>query len=181
MKVVVTSIGERTTDLTCSLLRDWGFDVVLFDEQESWREKFIWMIKRMDEDFIRIDADVIPLPMIKDLAKYKGRAWLVETQQLDLYSLTMKFGTPALYRREAIEMMRPSLATLPEDRPETFAWRLPQFRDVTESRRLLTGLHGFFQYRQDTERGILNRKERGQEVHDPEIIRRFMDLWTTRI
>lgn len=59
MKAYVTSIGEPTTDLCVWSLERNGFETVLIQDQTTLAEKLKRIYSEADEDFVRIDADVI--------------------------------------------------------------------------------------------------------------------------
>lgn len=175
MKAVITSIGEPTTQLCADLMRKFGFDVEVMDEDIPWPQKFRKFIETYDEDCVRIDADCLPLPPVARLLDWPSRAWIVQTEQVDLYSWNLKPGGPLLYRQCALEYIREHIDEIDWRRPEANAWRLASVNGRTETVRVLASLHGFFQRPEDNGRALQNRKDRGQ-IYEMDIVREITKL-----
>ena len=175
MLAVITSIGEPTTELCASLMRKFGFDVEIMDEKISWPHKFRKFIETHDQDCVRIDADCLPLPPVARLLEWPSRAWIVQTEQVDAYSWGLKPGGPLLYRKCSLEFIREHIEDIDWRRPEATAWRLADVNGRTETVRLLTALHGFFQRPEDNERALKNRQDRGQ-IYEREIVNEITSL-----
>jgi hypothetical protein len=176
MKAVITSIGEPTTDLCAKLMHKFGFDVEIMDEDIPWPQKFRKFIETHNEDCVRLDADCLPLPPVVRLLDWPTRAWIVQTEQVDLYSWNLKPGGPLLYRKCALDFIRQNIEEIDWRRPEATAWRLAEVNGRTETVRVLSCLHGFFQMPEDNKRSLAHRIDRRQ-LYESEIVEEITNLW----
>lgn len=148
MIAVVTSIGERTTELCVWSLKRNGFDVILLQHAETtlWA-KLETIYEFLNEDFVRIDADVIPNKYFtEDNLKAPQGAWWVQYQTFDWYRQTIGHGGIQYIKKKALPMLQKHVSEFEHaQRPETELFRLPEFM---EPRRCVTvaevmGLHGY--------------------------------------
>jgi len=177
MKAFVTSVGEKTTDICCELLKKFGFNVVLLDEKEKWIDKYRRFIYLADDDCVRIDADVIPNESIKNINKYDD-CFIVQSQYYDIYRNKVVPGHPLFYSKKGIDIIKVNLDKLDHGRPETSAWRLPEIIDKTYTvTRTVMGIHGIYQDEKTVERAKQNKIDRKQiNEFDFDLIDRLMKL-----
>lgn len=162
MKCFVTSIGEKTTDLCCSQLQKFGFEVVLLDKVEPWITKYESFLLQADEDCLRIDADVLVNKHIVECVDDPFDFFMIQYKTYDLYRNDVGITSPVRYSKEGLELIRAQISKLSEGRPEATAWRLPKVVDNTFTRDLIVGMHGFFQDDLAVNRAIENKLSRKQ-------------------
>lgn len=163
MKAFVFSIGEKTTELCCELMKEYGYDVILFQDNTSLWEKlkrfYTEALESDDKTFIRIDADIIPNRNVNELvAKHHKEvlAWSCAVGW-DWYKQDRGAISIHVMDRKIIEECLKNIdKAKDESRPETFLWRLPtvnQYTRIDESKSF--GLHGY---------GQLDHRERIKEL-----------------
>lgn len=179
MLAIVTSINEPTTDLCVWSLRRNGFEVRVDNDRNSslWR-KLKWIYHHTDEDFLRVDADVIVnrnvTPQYLEEKKYiydvssSGpsaiNAWWLQFRVYDWHKQDIVSGGVQFIRKEALAALRAHVGEFENGyRPETYLYRLEEFTKPT--RRCVTvnvvaGLHGFAQ--NDIDRVKATKEQRGQ-------------------
>lgn len=147
MRCFVFSIGEKTTDLCCELMREYGYEVILFqDGTPLWQKLkrfYTEALATEDDEFMRIDADVIPNKKIQDMFNLSGWtcAWGLDWYKQDLGSISIH-----KMRREIIEKCLAHVdESEPKIRPETYLWRLPEINDYTDNAIGFYGIHGYGQ------------------------------------
>lgn len=182
MIAYVTSIGEPTTDLCIWSLERNGFDTVLIEDKDtSLAEKLKFIYETVDEDFLRVDADIIVnrnmtpdnLNILKD-----SEIWWWQFTTFDWFKQDTNHAM-AFIRKEALPALRSNISRFMDDiRPET---EMSRIREFYEPRRFMTydkdlmGLHGY---------GIRNMKpvmqlkaHRGQSyLYDFELAQRLYEL-----
>lgn len=147
MRCYVFSIGEKTTDLCCELMKEYGFDVVLYKDQTSLWEKLIRFyseaIASKDEYALRIDADIIPN---RNVLKLDGIGWQCASG-FDWYSQDRKAISIHVMHRDVIAMCLENIyAAKDEVRPETYLWRMPEINPFTSIQSDFNcGIHGYAQ------------------------------------
>lgn len=165
MKAIVTSIGEPTTDLCVWSLQRNGFEVALYEDDSSLAEKLAQIYTALDEDFIRVDGDVIPnRALIPGLASALGpEAWWLQFMTFDWYKQDVTYGGVQLVRKEALPALRKHVAeAMHLERPESYMFRLAEFHNPRRclSNMMIMGLHG---YKNDVERVKAVKTRRFQE------------------
>lgn len=164
LKAYITSIGEPTTELCKWSLVRQGVDVVLLqDSDTTLAEKLEFIYNDADDDFLRIDADVIPNRNILKIADYEREAWWVQGQCFGWYAQDLVYGGVQLIRRQALPALKANIGKhLNDERPETAMSRLPEFYDPRRfvSVDIVCGLHGWNQT--DIERVKEIKERRGQ-------------------
>lgn len=163
MKAFVTSIGEPTTDLCVWSLTRLGYDVTLVQSHSSLAEKLQWIYNAVDEDFLRVDADVVVNKNVLNIADYEPEAWWIQAKCFGWYAQDLVYGGVQFIRREALPALRKNIGKhLDDERPETSMSRLPEFYDPRRfiSVDLVCGLHGWAQ--NDLERIKETKARRGQ-------------------
>lgn len=179
MKAVVTSYGEKTTGICIKQLEKFGFDVIVFDQPMSWPDKYNLFINTINEDCLRVDADIIVNENVKKVGKDLPERFWCETYCLyDLYRNGLYIGSPIFYTKRGIEAIRENLDKIQRLRPEASAWRLkktnPHKRVNTE---LIVGMHGFFQDKNTRIRAKENKIKRGQDpIFDFDLVERLHSL-----
>lgn len=149
MRAYVTSIGEATTSLSVWSLERLGFEVILIeDAQTTLWDKLLQIFKGADDDFLRVDADVIVNRNILDMVKYEND--LVWTQALtyDWHKQDITHGGIQFIRKEAIQSVRNHIYEAKwRDRPESYLYRLREFHQprVCGTFEKVCGLNGYGQ------------------------------------
>lgn len=163
MKAFVTSIGEPTTDLCVWSLERQGFDVSVIQDKTSLAHKLKVIYNQADEDFIRVDADVICNRNVTKLEAPYG-VWWLQGLTFDWWKMDITPGGVQLITKRALPYLREAITVIKDqDRPETEMYRLPEFHNP---RRCLTsdlvcGLNGWGQ--NDIQRVKKVKAGRGQE------------------
>lgn len=178
MKIFLTTIGERTTDLCYQFLIRYGFEVIILSQKESWINKYRHFIQeaynRGDEKIMRIDADFIPNHNIKKFIELELKTTICQGEYYDLYSNRIQKGHPLMYSREAIKIIKNNFDKLDPDRPETSAWRLEGVVEKTFNFNEIIGLHGFFQNKEDVERALKHKEMRGRDFDEFNMIQSLL-------
>lgn len=177
MKAYVSSIGESTTEICKWSLERNGFEVVLLRDKSSLAQKLKRTYELAEDDFLRVDADVIPNrhltpQFVSSLKDY----WWYQFQVFDIYKLDVGNGGIQFIRKECLPALRTHINKfMGFDRPETQAYRLPEFnnprRCVTYNK--IMGLHGFAQ--EDIER-VKKQKAIRNQSYDWELYERVEAL-----
>lgn len=180
MKAYVFSIGEKTTDLCCELMKDYGFEVILLKDKNTtlWDKlKYFYeqALKTNDEYFVRIDADIIPNSNIKTLTNEKISPWVCSTGydwykqdrgaiSIHLMHRFMIYG--CLYYINEAEQ---------EVRPETYLWRKPLINQFTYIENSYScGIHGYGQA--DQRERIKKLKKSRDQKYDWSLIEKIEQL-----
>lgn len=178
MKAYVFSIGERTTDLCCDLLKEYGFDVVLFQDHTPLWEKLKRFYKEAlesgDEWAMRVDADIIPNRNVIRLAN-RSKGWTCASGY-DWYKQDRGAISIHVMERAVIEQCNKFVDdSANEIRPETYLWRLPEINDYTEVQEDFScGIHGYGQ--QDHRDRIKNLKYLRNQKYDWDLLDRIESL-----
>lgn len=171
MKAYVTSIGEPTTELCCWALERNGFSPWVIAGESSLNDKLkdIYLLAdQEDQDFIRIDADVIvnknfTPKLMATLAQNQYDIWWWQFKVFDLLKLDSAHSIGYI-RKEAIKDLVDNLAIMEyTNRPETEMSRIKQFYsprrfDTYEDK--LMGVHGL---KADLDRVKLSKRLRNQQ------------------
>lgn len=172
MKAFVTSVGERTTAACCRQLSRYGFDVTLLDEDEPWAVKYQRFLHAASgQDCVRVDADVVPNASIgssfRDFMVEQDDKLMAQGTVFDFYTNAAKVGQPVFYRASAFPLILGKLHEIDRERPESWAWRLPEVNPHTFTYVMAPmGMHGFFQDEEAVTRTRRNRKERRHEFDE---------------
>lgn len=174
MKCFVFSIGEKTTDLCCELLKEYGFDVVLYkDDTTLWEKLKRFYTEALESDdyvYMRVDADVIPNRNVTNLNSGKG--WNC-AQGYDWYSQDRKAMSVHVMERPIIEKCLKHIEEARNEiRPETYLWRLPEINPYTSIETSFScGLHGYGQ-KEHRER-IKDLKYNRNQLYDWDLVERI--------
>ncbi len=165
MKTFVTSIGEKTTALCVEQLILMGFHVTILDKVEPWLDKyrrFIEEASELNEDVLRVDADVILnrkiIEAVKDL-----KVLMAQFRVFDLYKNDINIGQPVWYSAESLQIIKKHFDELGDkSRPEASAWRLEQINKLTYTSNEVVGMSSFFQSDEHIKRHEKHKIERKQ-------------------
>lgn len=160
----MTSIGEPTTRLCCEQLLKYGLELVLLKDSSSLWYKLSEIYRMADDDFLRVDADVIPNRNIKDFwYTFSRGVWWVQGSVYEWWRQDVSQGGVQFIRKEAIPHLREAVGRFSDaDRPETQLSRIPAFYEPRrfETSPVVSGLHGYGQ--DDLERVKAIKKRRKQ-------------------
>jgi hypothetical protein len=180
MKAVVTSIGEVTRDLCMWSLERNGFEVVLIEDSSTLADKLMRIYDSLNEDFIRIDADVVVNRNITPdfLIGLTYHAWWIQLQTFSWFTMDKIWGGIQYIKQPALEALRENIGSHMTDiRPETSMTRLPEFYNPRrfESHPVIGGIHGFAA--QDIDRiKDLKRARNQYDTYDWELAQRMLEI-----
>ena len=183
MKAIVTSIGETTTDLCIWSLERNGFTTQLvYNEGSSLGDKLEYIYTKVDEDFLRVDADVVAnhncTPQnIKKIADNSPSVYWIQFGCYDWYKQDVIDGGVQYIKKIALTDLRNNIKRHKDDeRPETAMYRLDSFmtprRCITYNK--IMGLHGFRQ--KDIDRIKATKTRRNQTDYDFELAEKLEGL-----
>lgn len=150
IKAFVFSIGEKTTDLCCELMQEYGYEVILYQDDKSLWQKlkrfYTEALDSKDNAFIRIDADIIPNPSVKSLGvdypELWECAWGFDWYKQDLGAISIHY-MPRTIIETCLENVEEALD---HNRPESYLWRIPNInKNVYIDETILRGVHGYGQ------------------------------------
>lgn len=165
MKAWVTSIGEPTTDLCIWSLSRLGFEVELILDKRALWTKLKTIFENTNEDFVRVDADVVVNKNILSLIQQEQLLWY-QPQVFDWYKQDVSYGGIQFIRQPAIELIRPYVKkTELKNRPETYLSRIKELHDPRTFGNFETicGLNG---YRQDDYERVKDVKRSRDQFDD---------------
>jgi hypothetical protein len=183
MKAYVTSIGEPTTELCLYALQRNGFETFLVqDRNTSLWEKLKFIYETADNDFVRVDADIIvnkrfTPEAVSWLTLRDADIWWWQFLTFDMLKLDTTHSM-AFVKKEAFPALRSKIEmVMNSNRPETEMSRIKEFY---EPRRFDTypdeimGLHGF---KADLERASKLKNVRNQQdLYDFDMAERMAKL-----
>ncbi len=154
MIAYVTTVGEPTTDLCVWSLKRNGFEVHTVSGNTTLAEKLKLIYEAAlytDQDFLRIDADVI---VNKDCNKETilkaqeshPNAWWIQFQCWGWYSQKLIYGGIQYYKKDSLPILMKYVdSAQPFNRPETYLSRVREFYEPRrfESHDLALGIHGY--------------------------------------
>lgn len=183
MRAFVTSVGEPTTELCVWALERNGFDVVLLESKSSLADKLSDIYKMANEDFLRVDGDVIVNrdcnfeTIVKAQAKLPD-AWWIQFMCWGWFSQKLIYGGVQFITWEALNDLRANASeAASHNRPETYLSRIKAFYNPRrfESYDLALGIHGYGI--KDLKPIIRQKAERGQsDKYDFELAQRMNEL-----
>lgn len=152
MRAYVFSIGEKTTELCVELMKEYGFEVILYQDGTTLWDKlkrfYTEALKTDDDLFVRVDADIIPNRNVQEIPKYKQDYPFWECSVgFDWYKQDRGSVSIHYMNRAAIERCLVHIDEAENKiRPETYLWRTPDINmytglDWTINR----GIHGYGQ------------------------------------
>lgn len=176
MKAFVFSIGEKTTDLCCDLMKEYGFEVILYQDSTSLWEKlkrfYIQALEMDDEWFFRVDADIIPYKVVEYLGNYQNKKWVCASG-FDWYK--QKAGAISIHKMHR-DIIKECLNIIEEarlkNRPESHLWRSLKVNIHTGiDYDYLYGLHGYAQT--DQRERIKSLKQSRNQEYDWDLLDRI--------
>lgn len=179
MKIWVFSIGEPTTELCCELLRKYGFEVILLQDNTSLWDKlkrfYTEALASKDGRVMRIDADIIPYEAVKDMNFTELASWTCASG-LDWYKQGEGAISIHLMSRKAIELCLANIDSAKDkNRPESHLWRLQDINKLTGiNKQHIYGIHGYGQ-QEHRERIKELKLSRGQ-VYNWELVEQMEKL-----
>jgi hypothetical protein len=182
MKAYVTSIGEPTTDLCVWSLERNGFEVELVQGSDSLCYKMNYIFEKADNDFARIDADIIvnrrfTPEMLSFLTLKDSDIWWWQFICFDMLKLDTTHSM-SFIKREALPALRSNVKSFEHsNRPETELSRIKEFynprRFDTYSDELM-GIHGL---KADLKRAMRLKHVRNQmDLYDFDMAERIAKL-----
>lgn len=177
MIAYVTSIGESTTDLCVWSLERQGFEIRLIKDPTSLWDKLDRIFKEVEDDFIRVDADVIVNKQVKALSQQKG-LWWYQGYTYDWFQQNRTHGGVQFIRKQAFPAVRKHINEAQRlHRPESYLYRLEEFHNPRRcgTFKRICGLNGYKQT--DVNRVKNTKAERGQsDNYDFELAERIETL-----
>lgn len=154
MKCYVFSIGEKTTQLCCELMSEYGYEVVLYQDGSTLWDKlkrfYTEALQTEDKTFIRIDADVIPNKNVHKLEMHHLTETVLQwtcASGFDWYKQDRgPISIHFMDRRIIQECLEHIEEAKHKIRPETYLWRLPKVNQYTSIfDKFNCGIHGYGQ------------------------------------
>lgn len=180
MIAYITTIGEPTTNLCKWSLERNGFEVVVCEGSSTLAAKLRFIYSDAKDDFIRVDADVIPNRNLNPtmIEEYDDpEIWWYQFMTFDWFQQTTGYGGVQYIKKEALPYLKENISKfLDEDRPETAVSRLPELHNPRrfKSEDIIMGLHN---YKNDIKRVATVKANRGQSNnYDFELARRIEEL-----
>lgn len=180
MKVYVTSIGEPTTELCIWSLERHGHKVTLLQSDSSLADKLEEIYQTVNDDFLRVDADVIVNKNINRIRAWEfSTVWWWCLQTFDWYKQDVTSGGIQYISRKALPFLRNNISFhKAAERPESEMYRLKEFhgpRRCYVYDKAIMGLHGWCQDDLDRVRRV--KAKRGQlDNYDFELVERMNNL-----
>lgn len=147
MIAVVTSIGETTTDLCIWSLERQGFEVALYKSNTSLWQKLKDIYSTLQDDFIRVDADVIVNNKLQELIMAEEMLWF-QALTFDWYKMDLAHGGIQYIRKPCIKIINKHIDEAQRlERPETYLSRLDEFYNPRSFGTFdkICGIHGYKQ------------------------------------
>lgn len=164
MKCFVTSIGEPTTDLCIWSIARQGFEPVLVKDNSSFNAKLQYIYNEADNDFLRVDADIIVNKnvnrLIKECPEY---VWWWQSMSWDWWQQDVGYGGVQYIKKQCLPFLRKHISEVQHlDRPESLMYRLEEFHNPRRCHGsdIICGIHGYGQ--NDMERVKNLKEKRGQ-------------------
>lgn len=175
MIAFVTTIGEKTTDLCIWSLKRNGFEVHTVSGGDTLASKLKRIYEEaihIDQDFIRVDADVVvnrncTPENILEIAKqdeFKD-AWWIQFNVYEWYRQTLGYGGVQFIKQQAIPILLKRVDEMKyAERPET---ELTRIAEMYNPRRFLssTEVMGIHNYKNDMKRVATVKANRGQSAN----------------
>jgi hypothetical protein len=180
MKAYITSTGEPTTDLCVFSVERNGFEAVLIqDANTTLAQKLKQIYEQADDDFIRVDADVILNKALtsKTIEYHKNNDWWTQFKVWDWFQQQVANGGVQFIRKAALKALRANVDKFAEsERPESQLFRLDEFHNPRRcgTSKWIVGIHG---YKNDLEHVKIVKTRRKQlDNYDFELAERLNAL-----
>jgi hypothetical protein len=179
VKAVITSIGELTTEVCKWSLERNGFETILIQDKNTLlAEKLEQIYKEIDEDFVRVDADVVPNNVLTPelMSNFSNGFWWYQFLTFDWFKQETTHGGIQLVKKEAIPILRANISRFKNaERPESQMYRLEEFHKPRRCK-TINAIMGLHNYKNDIERVKEVKKRRGQSNYDWELAERLNSL-----
>lgn len=171
MKAYIFSIGEPTTELCKWSLDRLGFEtVVVSNNDTSLWSKLKYIYNHVNDDFLRIDADIICNKNVLKLEP-QDNCWWHQCYGWDWYAQDLNPIGINWIKKECLPALRSNIEQFENaERPESQMFRLGEFHNPRrcEVHNIIGGLHGYGQ--SDLDRIIETKKRRNQD-YDWELVK----------
>jgi len=171
MKAYITSIGEPTTDLCVWSIERQGFEPVLVKDKSSFNAKLEFIYNDADDDFIRLDADVIMNHNVQRfIASCPDEIWWLQAMSFDWWQMDASWGGVQYIKKECLPALRANIGKVQHlDRPESMMYRLPEFHEPRrcEGAEIICGLHG---YAQDDVKRVMDLKAKRKQLDNYDFV-----------
>lgn len=180
--VYITSIGEPTTELCVWSLERLGFETKLIKGNDSFNAKLEQIYNEADDDFLRVDADVIVNSNVwRFIDSCPKDVWWYQSMCFDWWKMDIGYAGVQYIKKECLPAIRKAISTIQHiDRPESYCYRLPEFHNPRRciGSDIVCGLHGFAQ--NDIQR-VKDLKNKRRQEYDFELAERIAnDFQITR-
>lgn len=150
MKAIITSVGEPTTELCKWSLERNGFEVMLYQSDTSLWQKLRDIYNNMDEDFLRIDADVVVNrnlnPELLNKLSQDSTVWWWQFITFDWYKIDIAHQL-SFVRKPALPHLVANIDRFKsKSRPETEASRIKELHNPRRFQtydKQIMGVHGY--------------------------------------
>lgn len=179
MIAYLTSIGEATTELSEWALKRNGFKVRMLNDNSTLANKLKRIYYEVDEDFVRVDADVVVNSNLVPNKLYLAdpRIWWVQYYTFDWFKQDIGHGGIQFIKKQALKALRANIDNFMDaERPESQMYRLDEFNNPRRcvSDKTVMGIHGYGQT--DIQRVKDTKKRRHQTHFDWELAERLSNL-----
>lgn len=153
------------------------FDVELIKGPDSLAHKLEYIYNEAKEDFLRVDADVIPNGNVLELDNYNKSYWWVQARVFDLYKNDLMNGGIQFIKEPAIKYLKKYISKhMNDERPETGVWRESDINNHTITNiEVICGVHGFGQ--KDLDRVRATKGRRNQTDYDFKLSERLKEFY----
>lgn len=179
MRAFITSIGEPTTELCRWSLERQGFDVTVIQNESSFNAKLKEIYNLAEDDFVRVDADVIANRNVQKLVSdCPEDVWWWQSMSFDWWQMDICYAGVQFIKKECIPILRANIErAMHIDRPESFMYRLEEFHNPRRchASTLVCGIHGF---KQDNMERVKEVKIARNQIdkYDFELAERILEL-----
>lgn len=172
-------MGENTAELCAWSLERQGFEVVLIEGKGSFNAKLETIYNMAEDDFLRVDADVIVNKNVhKLIAECPKEVWWWQSMSFDWWQMDIGYAGVQYIKKQCLPILRDNIRKVQHlDRPESQMYRLPEFHNPRrcEGSGIVCGLHGYGQ--DDVDRVYQLKAYRGQlDNYDFELAARVSEL-----
>lgn len=177
IKIWVFSIGEPTTELCCELLKEYGFEVILLQDNTTLQQKlktfYTQALESKEPVVMRIDADIIPKKDITKIRTTTYKDWVCASGY-DWYKQDIGAISIHVMSKEIIRKCLDNIDDANVNRPESYVWRLAGINSHTRIDNGVYGIHGYAQ-KPHRERIKALKQLRGQS-YDWQLVERIEAL-----
>lgn len=175
----ITSIGEPTTDLCRWVLQRNGFKTTLIERDTPLADKLEEIYHIADDDFVRIDADVVPNKNLSPefIGRLTNGFWWYQFLTFDWFKQDTTHGGVQLIKKEAIPVLKAHISRFKDaERPESQMYRLEEFHEPRRCKTIqgIMGIHGYGQ--KDIKRIKKTKERRNQNNYDWELAEKLAEL-----